>query len=85
MSKTNKYKNRKLKLSVIRAARQGDPDAIDIVLKFYKGYIAKLSTITEYDEYGVSRTYLDETLRSELELHLIYAVMKYKLKRLSFF
>ena len=49
-----KYKGKELlPLSVIDAARDGDAQAVDSVLRYYEGYINKLSTRT------VSYTHLD--------------------------
>ena len=41
-----------LPLSVIEAARAGDAEAVERVLRYYEGYINKLCTRTLYDEYG---------------------------------
>lgn len=41
-----------LPLSVIEAARAGDAEAVERVLRYYEGYINKLCTRTFYDEYG---------------------------------
>ena len=38
-----------LPLSVIEAARAGDPLAVERVLRYYEGYIDKLCTRTLYD------------------------------------
>ena len=39
-----------LPLSVIEAARAGDAEAVERVLRYYEGYINKLCTRTLYDE-----------------------------------
>ena len=38
-----------LPLSVIEAARVGDPLAVECVLRYYEGYMDKLCTRTLYD------------------------------------
>ena len=38
-----------LPLSVIKAARAGDAEAVERVLRYYEGYINKLCTRTLYD------------------------------------
>lgn len=44
------YKGKELlPLSVIDAARDGDSQAVDQVLRYYEGYINKLCTRTLYD------------------------------------
>ena len=47
------YKGKELlPLSVIDAAREGDAQAVDRVLRHYEGYINKLCTRTLYDPDG---------------------------------
>ena len=41
-----------LPLSVIRSACAGDPDAVEQVLRHYRGYIIKLCTGIFYDKHG---------------------------------
>lgn len=68
-----------LPYSVIAAAVSGDVDAINSVLKHYKGYIAKLSTRTMYDKTGRPHLCVDEELRSRLETKLITKILTFKL------
>lgn len=47
------YKSRALlPMPVIEAARAGDAEAVEQVLRYYEGYINKLCARTLYDEYG---------------------------------
>ena len=48
---------------MIRAASNGDIEAINAVLKHYEGYIAALSTRKMYDENRQVHYCVDETLR----------------------
>lgn len=64
---------------VIAAAVNGDPDAVNHVVRHYSGYIATLSTRTSYDAQGVLRTQVDEDLRQRLETKLIVAILKFEL------
>ncbi len=41
-----------LPFEVILSATEGDPEAIETVMKFYDGYISKLCLRKLYDEYG---------------------------------
>lgn len=68
-----------LPLCVIQAASSGDVEAINIVLKHYEGYIAKLATRKLYDEYGQPHYCVDETLRKRLETKLITKVLDFKI------
>lgn len=60
-----------LPFHIIKAASEGDVEAIQMVLKHYEGYIAKLSTRRMYDEFGQAHYCVDETLRKRLEAKLI--------------
>ena len=59
-----------LPLSVIRSACAGDTDAVEQVLRYYRGYINKLCTGILYDKHGqphaVSYTHLDVYKRQNL-------------------
>ena len=64
-----------LSLSVIEAARAGDPLAVERVLRYYEGYINKLCTRTVYDESDCPHACLDEYMKSRLENKLIRAIL----------
>lgn len=68
-----------LSIDVIKAASEGDVEAIDMVLRHYEGYIAVLSTRRLYDEYGNTHYCVDETLRRRLETKLITKVLNFKI------
>ena len=44
-------KHEHLPFEVILSATEGDPEAIETVMKFYDGYISKLCLRKLYDEY----------------------------------
>ena len=70
------YKDRELlPLAVSDAARSGDADAVEQVLRYYEGYINKLCTRTFYDDTGCPHTGLDEYMKSRLENKLIRAIV----------
>ena len=56
-----------LPLAVIEAARAGDVEAVERVLRYYEGYINKLCTRTLYDEYGQPHVCVDEYMKRRLE------------------
>jgi len=64
-----------LPLSVIRAARSGDAEAVERVLRYYSSYINKLCTRTLYDETGCPYECLDEYMKRCLEIKLIQAIV----------
>ena len=80
MSKTKKKKAFDLpSFQTIRAASNGDIEAINAVLKHYEGYIATLSIRKLYDENGQVHYCVDETLRRRLETKLITKVLDFKI------
>ena len=64
-----------LPLSVIKAARAGDAEAVERVLRYYEGYINKLCTQTLYDPDGQPHVCVDEYMKHRLENKLIYAIV----------
>ena len=70
------YKSKELlSLSVIDAARDGDSQAVDQVLRYYEGYINKLCTRTLYDPDGQSHVRVDEYMKRRLEIKLIHSIV----------
>ena len=57
-----------LPLSVIEAARAGDPLAVERVLRYYEGYIDKLCTRTLYDLDGSPHVRVDEYMKRRLPI-----------------
>ncbi len=69
---------RLLPYSVIQKAAGGDVEAINVVLKHYTGYIAKLSMRELYDEFGNVHWCIDEELRRRLETKLITKILTFR-------
>lgn len=69
-----------LPLHVIKAASEGDVEAINVVLKHYERYIERLSTRRLYDEYGQPHYCVDESLRRRLETKLITKVLSFRIQ-----
>ena len=67
-----------LPFHIIKAASEGDAEAIQTVLKHYEAYIAKLSTRKMYDEFGQTNYCVDETLRRRLETKLIAKTLAFR-------
>lgn len=63
--------------STIKAASEGDVEAVNSILEYYGGYIVKLSSRRAYDAYGNRHDYVDETLRRRLETKLIMTVLNF--------
>ena len=64
-----------LPLSVIEAARAGDAEAVERVLRYYSGYMNKLCTRTLYDLDGSPRVRVDEYMKRRLQSRLIRAIL----------
>ena len=64
-----------LPLSVIEAARAGDPLAVERVLRYYEGYMDKLCTRALYDLDGSPRVRVDEYMKRRLEIKLIHSIV----------
>ena len=60
-----------LPLSVIEAARAGDPLAVERVLWYYEGYMDKLCT----DLDGTPHVRVDEYMKRRLQSRLIRAIL----------
>ena len=76
MSKPKSYDL--LPFAVIKAAVNGDPVAIEIVLDKYEGYIAKLATRKGYDQNRKKFRFVDEDLRNQLEDKLIETILEFR-------
>ena len=66
-----------LPYEIIKAASNGDTDAVDAVLQHYDGYIAKLSTRRLFDEYGNAYVCVNEAVRHRLEIKLITGLLAF--------
>ena len=62
-------------VSVIEAARAGDPLTVERVLRYYDRYINKLCTRTLYDEDGMPHVRVDEYMKHRLQAKLVKAIV----------
>ncbi|MCO7128193.1 helix-turn-helix domain-containing protein [Sporolactobacillus shoreicorticis] len=65
---------------VITAATDGDTEAINHVVKHYRGYIVKRALRPMKDDYGNKCLVVDETLRGRLETRLITKILSFEIK-----
>ena len=63
---------------IIVSASQGDILAMNVVLRHYEPYIARLSMRTVIDEYGNPHLCVDEELRRRLETKLITKILTFR-------
>jgi hypothetical protein len=80
MSSKKKSNKKLLPTKTIESASRGDADAMREVINHYSGYIIALSTVRLHDDDGNSYLFIDETLRSDLELRLITKVVGFEFK-----
>ena len=66
---------------VIKAASNGDAEAIRMVLKHYEAYISYLSMRWFYDENAMPRCYVDDEKREMLEIKLITKILDFKVTK----
>ena len=76
---THKQQKELLPFEVIKAATTGDPDAINVVLHHYSGYITSMSLKTLYDRQGNSYLCVDEDMRRRLEMKLITGILTFRI------
>ena len=77
--KNNRHSSYKhLPFATIKAATNGDSEAMNAVTQHFGGYIAKLSIRPIKDEYGNERYGVDESVQRELEAKLAAAVLRFK-------
>ena len=79
MSKRRTARSSLIPYPVIAAAVGGDPEAVNRVVRHYSGYIAALSTRTNYGPDGYPRPQVDEDLRGRLEAKLIISILDFDL------
>ena len=59
---------------IIREAQKYDEEAVDFVLHHFEGYIVNRCLSSYMDEYGNTRTFLDEDLRYSARAALLSAI-----------
>ena len=64
---------------VIAAAVRGEPDAVNMVVRHYSGYIAAMSVRKSYDQKGNLCFVVDEDVRRRLETKLTIAILGFDL------
>ena len=65
-----------LKNDIAKKAINGDHMAQEYLLRRYDNYINKVSTVTEFDNYGVLRKYVDEDLKAEIQMRYLIELSK---------
>ena len=66
--------------SLIVKATDGDTEAINHIVKHYRGYISKHSLRPMKDEYGNQYMIVDEALRGRIQTRLITKILSFEIK-----
>ncbi len=64
---------------ILRAAIQGDDEAQKSLLNLFDSYINSIATVTIYSEGGVSKTYLDEDIKIQIQAKLLKSLETFDL------
>ncbi|WP_039656488.1 helix-turn-helix domain-containing protein [Clostridium tyrobutyricum] len=72
-------KNKNLSFDIIVAATDGDKEAIKKVLKFYDGYISKLSLRKMYDDYGNIYMIVDSELKGRIQTAVMNMIFNFEI------
>lgn len=71
---------RLIPVSIILSALKEDPISIKMILKHYHSYIAKLCLKNGLNEVDQFITYVDGYMLKQLEIKLLEAILKFKVK-----
>ena len=72
-------KNKNLSFDIIVAATDGDKEAIKEILKFYDGYISKLSLRKMYDDYGNVYMVVDGELKGRIQTAVMNMIFNFQI------
>ena len=64
---------------IVKAA-DGNSEAINQIIRHYRGYMAKRSLRLMKDEYGNQSMVVDEVLRGRVETRLITKILSFEIK-----
>jgi hypothetical protein len=73
-----KDKSFEFTIDLIERARSGDAEALADILKHYDARITALATYDAVDAEGRFRKRLDEDMKAELQMTLIYAIKNWR-------
>ncbi|NQK67281.1 helix-turn-helix domain-containing protein [Streptococcus suis] len=66
--------------SLIVKAADGNSEAINLIIRHYRGYMTKRSLRLMKDEYGNQSMVVDEVLRGRMETRLITKILSFEIK-----
>ena len=65
---------------LIVQATDGSPQAVNQIIRHYRGYMTKRSLRLMKDEYGNQSMVVDEVLRGRMETRLITKILSFEIK-----
>ena len=71
---------RRVPFSIIEAAKSYDTEAVDFIRRHFEGYIASQCLSSYTDDYGGTRSFVDEDLRYRAEAAMLSAIFSFRLK-----
>lgn len=66
---------KRIPYACIAAAKQGDAEAMMLIIQHYRPYITALSKRTFFDEYGNRCEFADDSIRQRIEARLMYMII----------
>ena len=75
---TKRDKTFEFTIDLIERARSGDAEALADILKHYDARITALATYDTVDAEGRPRRRLDEDMKAEIQMTLIYAIKNWR-------
>lgn len=65
----------KIPYPCIVAAKQGNPEAMERIIKHYRPYIITQSKRSFFDEYGNHYEFIDDSIRQRIEARLMHKII----------
>ena len=65
---------------IIKAAKEFDTEAVEFVCRHFEGYIASQCLSRCTDEYGNTRSFVDDDLRYQAEIALFNAIAGFQFR-----
>ena len=66
--------------SIIEAAKKSDREAVEFILRHFEGYIISRCLTTYVDQYGNTKTFLDDELRYQAENAVLAAIFSFQFR-----
>lgn len=69
---------KRIPFHIIKAAKEFDTEAVEIIFRHFEGYIASQCICYYTDEQGNTQSYVDEDLRYQAEIALFNAIATFQ-------